>query len=439
MQLSKEQNLVFEKYKDGKNVFMTGPGGTGKTHLIKLIVEDLKSTGKKYQVCALTGCAAVLLNCGAKTLHSWSGIGLANNSIRATVDRVLKSRHRRKNWNKVEVLIVDEVSMLSLKVLIILDIIARTIKKKETTPFGGIQIIFSGDFYQLPPVGDKDDPKSSQFCFEYDDWWRLFDYQIELTHIFRQEDEKFSKILNDIRVGRIRKSSWKLLQEYIRLPNKDEPIKPPIILSRRADVDNINRSELANLPGEEFRIKYKEAREISSLDEKAKEFINKKDIDEELNYIKNNIMAVPELVLKKGALVMCIANIDMESANPIVNGSQGIVIDFVNDFPRVRFSNGEIRTMSYHTWASEKIPEIGIMQIPLIHSWAITIHKAQGASLESAQIDVGNKIFECGQTYVALSRVKSLDGLYLVAFDPSKIKIYKKVAEFYENLTKTNI
>jgi ATP-dependent DNA helicase PIF1 len=154
----------------------------------------------------------------------------------------------------------------------------------------------------------------------------------------------------------------------------------------------------------------------------------------EYTFLVNNIMADKEVVLKKGAQVMCIANIDMESAEPIVNGSQGIIIDFVNNLPLVQFNNGARRTVGYHTWSSETYPSIGVKQIPLIYAWAITIHKAQGVSLDMAQIDAGSNIFECGQTYVALSRIKSLDGLYLTAFNPQKIKVNKKVQEFYATL-----
>ena len=434
--LSEEQKLILDVCNKGKNVFMTGPGGTGKTMTIKHIVDGANKRGKNCQVCALTGCAAVLLNCGAKTLHSWGGLGLANGEIDLVVNKVLKNRHKRKNWNKVDVLIVDEISMLSLKLLIILDKIAKSIKK-SVEPFGGIQLIFSGDFYQLPPIGNEDDPQSAQFCFEYEDWNKLFEYQIRLTKIFRQADPKYSKILNEIRIGEIRKSSCKTLEKYIRRPSEDEEIKPPIILSRRRDVENINMRELAKLDTEAITYKFKEAREIVSMSEKTKEMITSKDIDGELEYIRKNIMAESEITFKVGTQVMCIANIDMEGENQLVNGSQGIIIEFKDGFPLVQYRNGSKRLMGHHTWPSEKIPEIGIMQIPLIHAWAITIHKSQGATLDAAQIDIGNNIFECGQTYVALSRIKSLEGLYLIAFNPLKIKIYKKVEKFYKSLAES--
>jgi ATP-dependent DNA helicase PIF1 len=163
--------------------------------------------------------------------------------------------------------------------------------------------------------------------------------------------------------------------------------------------------------------------------------ISEEQYENEYNYLVNNIIAEKEIVLKVGAQVMCIANIDMESNDQVVNGSQGIVVGFVGELPLVQFNNGTKRTVGYHVWASETLPNFGIKQIPLIYAWAITIHKAQGVSLDMAQIDAGSNIFECGQTYVALSRVKSLEGLFLTALNPQKIKVNKKVQEFYASLT----
>ena len=142
-------------------------------------------------------------------------------------------------------------------------------------------------------------------------------------------------------------------------------------------------------------------------------------------------MAEKNLHLKIGAIVMCVANIDMESDSPIVNGSQGIVIDFIGKLPKVKFTNGAVRIIGKHTWTSEKIKSTGVLQIPLIYAWAITIHKSQGVTLDTAMIDVGNSIFECGQTYVALSRLISLDGLFLKGFNPLKIKVNRKVHDYY--------
>lgn len=427
MNLSKEQSLVFEKYKIGENIFITGVGGTGKTKIIQIIAEHAISINKKFQVCAMTGCAAILLNCNANTLHSWAGIGLARGNVNDVINRVIKNKFKRKKWLQIELLIIDEVSMLSEKLLNILDIIAKSIKR-SSKPFGGIQIIFGGDFHQLPPIGDEDDETSMNFCFESDIWNTLFPNQIELKTIFRQKDPVYQKILSQIRNGKISNSSLNILKQYIREPESNLLIKPPILLAKRKNVDQINQTEIAKLNSNKIIYTLKEECEETSKD--SNKYSNTEKLYES-NYLKNNILAEQNLILKIGAQVMCIANIDIEGTNAIVNGSQGIIIDIKDNYPIVNFKNGETRIIKEHTWKSEIIPSIKIKQIPLIHAWAITIHKAQGLTLESAQIDIGENIFECGQTYVALSRIVSLDGLYLIAFNPNKIKLFKKVIEYY--------
>jgi ATP-dependent DNA helicase PIF1 len=449
MILSPEQQLALDEFSKGKNIFLTGPGGSGKTELIKRMVAASEAAHKKYQVCALTGCAAILLNCKAKTIHSWAGIGLANGTIEEVVRKVVGNKFKTAQWKKTDILIIDEVSMMSLKIFNILDLIAKKVRKNTSKPFGGIQIIFSGDFYQLPPVGN--DEISSAFCFESEHWSNTFDSIIQLKTIFRQTDSTYSDILNQIRVGKLYKSALEKLNKHVNKPIPTTALfKPTILLPKRKDVDLINATELTKL-GDVEQQKYSIAK-VTELDliakpgnakpgnTKPKQEYAPADISEsqkemEYNCLMNNIMADKEIILKKGSQVMCIANIDMESTNPIVNGSQGVVIEFVGGFPMVQFNNGDKRMIGYHNWISENIPTIGIKQIPLIHAWAITIHKAQGVSLDLAQIDVGSNIFECGQTYVALSRIKSMEGLYLTAFDPQKIKVNKKVQEFYTTTT----
>jgi ATP-dependent DNA helicase PIF1 len=457
MNLSPEQQLALDEFIKGKNIFLTGPGGSGKTELIKRMVATSESLHKKYQVCALTGCAAILLNCKAKTIHSWAGIGLANGTVEEVVRKVVGNKFKTAQWKKTEILIIDEVSMMSMKIFNILDSIGRKIRKNLTKPFGGIQVIFSGDFYQLPPVGN--DEASSAFCFESDNWNTTFDTMVQLKTIFRQTDTTYSDILNQIRVGKLYKSALEKLNKHINKPIPEDALfKPTILLPKRKDVETINATELAKLGAVEqhkysiarvtpvellgagaalgaasgaLAVVNKSAAAAAAAAMAAHSDISESQKDMEYTSLTNNIMADKEIILKKGSQVMCVANIDMESPKPIVNGSQGVVVEFVGGLPLVLFNNGEKRMIGYHNWVSENIPSIGIKQIPLIHAWAITIHKAQGVSLDLAQIDVGSNIFECGQTYVALSRVKSMDGLYLTAFDPQKIKVNKKVQEFY--------
>jgi ATP-dependent DNA helicase PIF1 len=440
LSLSPEQQLALDEFSKGKNIFLTGPGGSGKTELIKRMVAYCEDKQKKFQVCALTGCAAILLNCKAKTVHSWAGLGLANGTPDEVVRKVISNLFKMKAWKKVDVLIIDEVSMMSQKIFEILDMVGRRIRKKGAKPFGGIQVIFSGDFYQLPPVGN--DPISSAFCFESAQWATTFDTVVQLKTIFRQTDKTYTDILNQIRVGKLYRSGLEQLNKHVNKPiPADLLFKPSILLPKRKDVELINANELAKLGAVEqytYVLSKVKPTELAPVNKSngEKDWADISDSQKEMEYtgLINNIMADKEILLKKGTQVMCIANIDMESPTPVVNGSQGVIIEFVGGLPVVQFGSGDKRTIGYHNWVSENFQSIGIKQIPLIHAWAITIHKAQGVSLDLAQIDVGSSIFECGQTYVALSRVKSLEGLYLTALDPRKIKVSKKVQDYYTTL-----
>jgi len=438
MELSKEQQIAFDKYIKGDNIFITGPGGSGKSALIRKIKEHSR---KEIHVCALTGCAAVLLNCKAKTLHSWSGIGLGNGTIEQNIKKIIGNRYKREIWKDTDVLIVDEVSMLSLKLFNMLNEIGKAVRKNPR-PFGGIQLIFSGDFYQLPPVGNKDEPDTMCFCFESVNWNSIFrkDCQIQLIKIFRQTDEIYSTILNQIREGRIKKKSNDLLEKYVgREPAENLVVEPTKLFPTKNKVEYINNSKMSALDSEEKEYDVEQVMDVEMTNEEKQLRLqySKENCQIELDYLTGNLICDKKLKLKIGAQVMCIINIPLPNDEMICNGSQGIVIRFcpTTNLPIVKYNNGIERIMSRHIWESENIPGIGVSQVPLILAWALTIHKSQGATLDTAEIDVGSGIFECGQTYVALSRVKSLNGLYLTSFDARRIKINRKVKEYYEELT----
>ena len=441
MELSIEQQLAYDKYIQGKNIFITGPGGSGKSALIKMIYKHAYTEFKNIQVTALTGCAAVLLNCKAKTLHSWAGIGLGNGTIEQLVLKIKKNKFAKALWKGTDILVVDEVSMLSLKLFNTLNDIGKAIRG-NLKPFGGIQVIFLGDFFQLPPVGDHLEPDTQRFCFESEEWNSIFqlENQIQLIKIFRQTDEIYSTILNQIRVGKIKRKSYDILLKYVGRSFAENLVAEPTKLyPTRNKVENINNTKMASLNGEEkeFKIKYIKDLEMTKTDRIKRIDYNDKDIQIELDFLASNLICEKDMKLKIGSQVMCIVNIQTDTSIEVCNGSQGIVTSFCEftGYPRVKFNNGIDRIMARNIWESDKIPGIGVSQIPLILAWALTIHKSQGATMDAAEIDVGSGIFECGQTYVALSRVKSLDGLYLTSFDPEKIRINKSVKDFYDSLT----
>ena len=438
MNYSEEQIIAFNAYAQGKNVFVTGPGGTGKTALIKYLQKDASRKGSNIQVCALTGCAAVLLECKAKTLHSWAGIGLGTGSLEQLVTKIMKNRFLKSNWKGTDILVVDEVSMMSQKLFELLDAIGKAVRR-NSRPFGGIQLIFSGDFYQLPPVGNKDEIETVRFCFESDLWFQTFikNNHIQLTKIFRQSDLNYQKILNQIREGKLKRSSNEVLINKVGQQIPDNcVVRPTKLFPTRNKVDQVNTREMNALKSEEkeFNLKYHSDLEMTATELLKRRQFTKEQIQTELLYLKGNLRCDEIVKLKIGSQVMCIVNIELDNGSTLCNGSQGIVTKLSEQgLPIVQFSNVS-SVMSYHVWPSENIPGIGVSQVPLILAWALTIHKAQGATLDIAEIDAGSGIFECGQTYVALSRVKSLEGLYLTSFDASRIKVSRKVQEFYASL-----
>jgi ATP-dependent DNA helicase PIF1 len=450
--LSLEQKIAYKKVVQGQNVFITGPGGTGKTKLIKTIIDFLKSIYKTHAVCAMTGCAAILLNSSAKTLHSWSGIKLAKGTKNDVINAVLRNKRIVQNWRRTKCIILDEVSMLSKKIFEIIEELARIIHC-SAMPFGGMQVIFTGDFFQLPPIGTDGEPDTEKFCFESPLWNSIFkpENQIELKTIFRQNDPIYVSILMQIRKGELDEENTKILYKYL---NRDfdetahNGCVPTKIFPLRTKVDYVNTMMFSKIKEKEYIFESSKLANCISILETGKpldfdtlkkcSMLSSQEIEYEIAQLINNTPCLPILRLKKGAAVMCTVNLDMD--NGICNGSQGVVIDIIestpHNIPVVQFSNGLIKKISIHYWQSEEIPIIAVGQIPLCLAWALTIHKIQGATLEMAEMDIGQSIFEYGQTYVALSRIKSLNGLYLSDFHPFKIKANPLVKQYYNNLSK---
>lgn len=455
MQLSTEQQYALQQFSEGKNLFITGPGGTGKTKLIHHLVENAKTAGKPYQVCAMTGCAAILLSCNARTIHSWSGIKTARGPEETVVAAVLRNKRTVAIWRKIKILIVDEVSMMSEKIFNILNEIGKK-SRKSILPFGGIQVVFTGDFYQLPPVPAAGEPTTEKFCFESVNWHNVFPLKnhIQLVTMFRQTDPLYIDILQQIRVGELTEENKKILQGYVKR-EYDPAQHNDCILTKlfpiRSKADYVNQAQFAKIEEQEYTFECIKKTDCStyienniplSLETMIKcRALEQKDIEFELETLLSNTGCNESISLKKGCAVMCTVNIDMESG--ICNGSQGTIIGVTTTgsgtgpgeaLPIVKFSNGQVRTIQRHYWQSEEYPTIAIGQIPLTLAWALTIHKIQGATMSMAEIDIGQAVFEYGQTYVALSRIQTLDGLYLSAFHAHRIRANPKVTEFYRNI-----
>lgn len=498
IEMSPEQFDAYTLFKQRKNLFLTGPGGTGKSALIRHFYAKAYSAGKNVQVCALTGCAAVLLSgCNAKTVHSWAGIGIANKPIDDYLRLIRKHSRLLVTWRKTQILIIDEVSMMSAHLFEMLNTIAKEIRN-DARPFGGMQVIFSGDFYQLPPVGNPENPLTTMMCFQSTEWWNVFPKvnNIELKHIYRQKDEVYQSILNDIRCGKLRKKNYQILSQRVinddedvgeggeeehveerggvighdvlmRIQRRRKDFRPTKLFPTKGQANETNEREMRKLTGETFTY---ESKKICSENSKhLRKGITQEQIQRELEYLEGNMRCDPMMRLKEHSQVMCVVNLDV--ANGICNGSQGVVIGFrrafadfdlesateeekidmgygigvsvggveMRQYPVVRFLNGDERIILPYQWKSESISGVSVYQVPLILAWAITIHKSQGMTIDEAEVDAGSGIFECGQTYVALSRVRSLEGLHLTSFDYRKILVNHEVQKFYDDLKTIDI
>lgn len=460
-ELSLEQKYAFEKFRQGENLFITGPGGTGKSRLIQYMREWATMHSLQLSVCAMTGCAAVILNCGARTIHSWSGIRLAKGEIAHIVANVMRNRTACKMWRSTSILILDEVSMLSARIFELLNILGKKIRKSPR-PFGGMQVVFTGDFYQLPPVGGDADPRDSQFCFQSPEWKHVFSPQnwIELTTMFRQTDPKYIEILQQIRVGKLSEENAEYLTQYIKRPYNPEEyggLIPTKLYALRNVVDGVNQRMFRELDKEEYEyeiimktdcLQYLDGSDapitVADLERGRELAQHPAEMETELQLLKNQTQTPDKLSLKEGSVVMCTSNIALDIG--ICNGSQGIIVGFgpgtdkhgYAEIPIVQFTNGVKMKIPIQYRHSSEYPTVAVGQIPLCLAWALTIHKIQGATISMAQMDIGKTIFEYGQTYVALSRIKSLNGLYLSSFMPQKIRAHPDVVAFYSTFPKVD-
>jgi ATP-dependent DNA helicase PIF1 len=437
--LNTEQSAAFAAVKAGKNIFLTGAGGTGKTHTIRVITEWAAATGLQCAVTALTGCAALLLSTAhvkAKTLHSWAGIGLATEAPHVLVEAIRRNKAALRRWRDVHLLIIDEVSMMTPELLEKIDIVARHVRKRTDSPFGGVQLILAGDFCQLPPVTRGiSDESTTRFAFESPVWATLIEETHELTQIVRQSDPVFQQILNEARLGDLSEESIRILKTRKGLPWQTEEIRPTLLYTLNAKIAEINAQNMGALTGE---------RATFAAATVEREWVGRTrvggvspaspDVQRSLERLDKDAPYDTNLELCVGAQVMLISNVDQERG--LVNGSRGVVTGYSPvGLPIVRFLTSPVPVVVDRVnWWLDDYESIGRAQIPLKVAYALTIHKSQGATLDSALISIGSSTFEYGQAYVALSRVKSLESLYLHSFNPSQICCHPAVRKFYETV-----
>lgn len=394
-----------------KNCFITGCGGSGKSYLIRQLKIDFElKYNRRCDVTSTTGVSASLIS--GVTLHSLLGIRLGTGSYDTLYKMITDNKKIWARWKAFDVLIIDEVSMLDKELFEKIEKLARFLRKCDL-PFGGIQIILVADFLQLPPV------KSDGFIFESSIWNSVVQETIYLTQIMRQTDEVFQRVLNKVRMGEVDDEVRDILQSReIKYKSKDG-ILPMMMYSNNAQVNKANKKYYDRLEGEEYtyNIKYKWYKNV---------------IYKEKYLNSSGLRFVEELNLKLNAQVMFLTNSNYESG--IFNGSIGVVKSFINKTPSVLFSNGVELLVTPETMDIEEGDKELIMsftQLPLKLAYAASIHKLQGSTISLARIDIKN-IFECGQFYVAISRVRDLEGLYLRNLNFNLIITNPKAIEFYK-------
>ena len=409
----------------GKNIFLTGHAGTGKSY----ILNKLKRRYPDLTITSTTGIAAV--NVKGQTLHSWAGIGICNRPVWQTVDKILKNRTRFKQIKDCEILAIDEISMLDIKTFEYTDRVLKEVRGNEE-PFGGIQVIFIGDFFQLPPVNNLENSERS-YCFDSSVWEKLDLQTVLLTKNYRQNEENLINALANMRTNSMTDEDIKLLQsrEYYFDDDLSDILH---IFSTNEEADRYNAYKYASIDSKEHLLTAFDGvyhgKSLTETPTSEREQLILKRID-------SVCRAERVISLKVGARVMLLINKDFDRC--LINGSCGVVREIEEDYVLVEFDNGETAKIIRHDFEfynNETLIAVR-KQFPLRSAYAITIHKSQGMSLDKLVVDCA-RIFERGQAYVAISRIKTLDGLYLRNFDPNKVMVDEKVCEFYNTLKITN-
>ncbi len=401
------QKTALNILKLGHTTFLTGQAGSGKSYVLREYVDYLKKHGVKYAVTASTGIASTHIS--GSTIHSWSGIGIKDKLTKFDLDALEEKQNLHKRWTETQVLIIDEVSMLHANFLDMLNAVAKHIRR-DARPFGGMQLIFSGDFFQLPPVVRSENhvPGAKVYAFLSNAWVEAKPVICYLTEQYRQDDDQLLSLLKAIRGGEIEEGHYDTLREVSEKKPKKSTLK---LYTHNENVDKINEKFFEELDGDEH---------YYEMVTKGKKNL--------VDSLKSNCLAPETLRLKIGTKVMCIKNAQDKS---YVNGSLGVITAIADDgFPVVSLNSGRKITVRGDSWKIEEDGKVKaeISQLPLRYAWAITVHKSQGMTLDEAEMDL-SRTFVRGQGYVALSRLTTLEGLYLTGFNNEALMVSEEVRE----------
>ncbi len=400
------QSQALDILKTGANVFLTGEPGSGKTYVTNAYIQYLKSAGIEVAITASTGIAATHI--GGITIHAWSGIGIKKSLSEYDLDQIASYKVVAERVEKASVLIIDEISMLDSRTLNMVHMVCKAVRRNDM-PFGGLQIILVGDFFQLPPVSSND---AASFAFASSAWAEAEPVVCYITEQHRQEDSTFLDILSAIRRNEVGEHHAEHLEERRRITESWEERSITKLYSHNTDVDRMNTDELEQLSGNT---------EYFEMDARGKDSL--------VEQLKRGCLSPENLYLKKDAIVMFTKN---SPTGAFVNGTLGTVIGFAKhtNYPIIKTKTGRTIETEPMSWMIEDNGKIKaqISQIPLRLAWAMTVHKSQGISLDEAFIDLRSSFVE-GQGYVALSRVRSLEGLYLLGWNAMALRVHPQVLE----------
>ncbi|PID30458.1 ATP-dependent endonuclease [Candidatus Saccharibacteria bacterium] len=400
------QTQALQLMMDGESIFLTGAPGAGKTHVLNEFIRLARKRGKNVAITASTGIAATHI--GGSTIHSWSGLGILDTLSQHDLARLSAKSKLVKRYNATDILVIDEISMLHGRRLDMVNLLAKKIRMNNK-PFGGLQVVLVGDLFQLPPVErERTEPDFAHLSAAWEELDPVICY---LTEQHRQmAGDTLLDLLGAMRQGDVGEYHEAALQE--RLAQK--PAATTVLTrlyAHNVDVDKINEQHLRALGAEPKTYRMRASGAAAKREQLMK-----------------SVLAPEELILKRGAEVMFVAN---SQRGKFVNGTRGVVMDFVGDTPLVVTTGGKEVHVEPHSWSLEEDGRVTaeVTQLPLRLAWAITIHKSQGMSLDAAEIDL-SRSFAPGMGYVALSRVRSMDGIYLTGVNRMALAMHPAVHEF---------